>query len=50
MAPRAGLEPATNRLTVCCTTIVLPRNNNLEKYGAARGNRTQNHDWSTKPA
>jgi hypothetical protein len=25
-APRAGLEPATLRLTVACSTIELPRN------------------------
>ena len=26
MAPRAGLEPATQRLTVVCSTTELPRN------------------------
>ena len=27
LAAKAGIEPATNRLTVCCTTAVLSRNN-----------------------
>ena len=27
MAPRAGLEPATERLTAACSTTELPRNN-----------------------
>ena len=27
MAPRAGLEPATERLTAVCSTTELPRNN-----------------------
>ncbi len=32
MAPRAGLEPATDRLTVDCSTTELPRNTmNLDK-------------------
>ena len=26
MAPRAGLEPATERLTAACSTTELPRN------------------------
>ena len=26
MAPRAGLEPATERLTAVCSTTELPRN------------------------
>ena len=30
MAPRAGLEPATQRLTVVCSTTELPRN--MSKY------------------
>ena len=29
MAPRAGFEPATKRLTAACSTTELPRNNNL---------------------
>ena len=29
MAPRAGLEPATDRLTADCSTTELPRNTNL---------------------
>src|SRR3546814_10290281 len=29
MAPRAGFEPATNRLTVDCSTAELPRNSPL---------------------
>ena len=28
MAPRAGLEPATDRLTADCSTTELPRNTN----------------------
>jgi len=28
MAPRAGFEPATKRLTAACSTTELPRNNN----------------------
>ena len=30
MAPTAGLEPATNRLTADCSTTELSRNNTLE--------------------
>ena len=29
MAPRAGLEPATDRLTADCSTTELPRNINV---------------------
>lgn len=29
MAPRAGFEPATKRLTAACSTTELPRNNNV---------------------
>jgi hypothetical protein len=29
MAPRAGFEPATQRLTVVCSTTELPRNSEL---------------------
>ena len=31
MAPRAGFEPATNRLTAGCSTTELPRNSALER-------------------
>ncbi len=31
VAPRAGFEPATKRLTAACSTTELPRNNVLEE-------------------
>jgi hypothetical protein len=34
MAPRAGFEPATIRLTVGCSTAELPRN---ERHACSRG-------------
>ena len=50
MAPRAGLEPATDRLTADCSTTELPRNTNgllikkrkkkQVKYGGSERNRT----------
>lgn len=35
MAPRAGFEPATNRLTAGCSTTELPGNRGSEASGAA---------------
>ena len=48
MAPRAGFEPATNRLTAGCSTTELPRNTCALAYRHGRGVHISEHHCRLK--